>query len=198
MADVLGGYFESLASIDKYEPDFKRRIQPSRMSIRNLVIPTDVRNLQINEAFSFSELLHSLSCSNGRSAGPDGIGYPLLKYLPASGKSKLLELFNKIWTEDYYPHEWKESIVIPIPKPNSTGREPANFRPISLTCCMAKVFERMVNRRLRQHLEIGQHLDNRQHAFRAGFGTNTYFATLGETSRKPKMKECTPRSSRWT
>lgn len=105
VADVLGGYFESLASIDKYEPDFKRRIQPSRMSIRNLVIPTDVRNLQINEAFSFSELLHSLSCSNGRSAGPDGIGYPLLKYLPASGKSKLLELFNKIWTEDYYPHE---------------------------------------------------------------------------------------------
>ncbi|XP_065091913.1 uncharacterized protein LOC135712785 [Ochlerotatus camptorhynchus] len=38
----------------------------------------------------------------------------------------------------------------------------------------------MVNRRLKQHLEAGNFLDHRQHAFRQGFGTTTYFATLGE------------------
>ncbi|XP_062542563.1 uncharacterized protein LOC134210536 [Armigeres subalbatus] len=38
----------------------------------------------------------------------------------------------------------------------------------------------MVNRRLREKLESEGRLDHRQHAFRAGYGTNTYFAALGD------------------
>ncbi|KXJ83515.1 hypothetical protein RP20_CCG005916 [Aedes albopictus] len=38
--------------------------------------------------------------------------------------------------------------------------------------------ERMVNRRIKQYLEANELLDPRQHAFRQGFGTSTYFAEL--------------------
>ncbi|XP_065076358.1 uncharacterized protein LOC135699961 [Ochlerotatus camptorhynchus] len=49
---------------------------------------------------------------------------------------------------------------------------------------MAKVLERMVNRRLKQYLESKGLLDHRQHAFRQGYGTSTYFATLGEVLKE--------------
>lgn len=39
--------------------------------------------------------------------------------------------------------------------------------------------ERMVNRRLTQFIRDNDLLDHRQHAFRQGCGTSTYFATLG-------------------
>lgn len=41
--------------------------------------------------------------------------------------------------------------------------------------------EKMVNRRLVEHLEANGHLDHRQHAFRAGHGTGTFLAELGQT-----------------
>ncbi|XP_055622303.1 uncharacterized protein LOC129765891 [Toxorhynchites rutilus septentrionalis] len=41
--------------------------------------------------------------------------------------------------------------------------------------------ERMVNRRLMQFLEDGKYLDNRQFAFRQGFGTSVYLGSLSDT-----------------
>lgn len=43
---------------------------------------------------------------------------------------------------------------------------------------MAKLFERIINRHLITELESSGRLDKRQHAFRAGRGTDTYFAEL--------------------
>lgn len=40
--------------------------------------------------------------------------------------------------------------------------------------------ERMANRRLVEFLEMSKKLDPRQHAFRPGFGTGTYLASLGQ------------------
>ncbi|XP_062539005.1 uncharacterized protein LOC134207300 [Armigeres subalbatus] len=47
----------------------------------------------------------------------------------------------------------------------------------------------MANRRLIELLEKGGHLDNRQHAFRPGKGTNTYFAALGQILDDARRKE---------
>lgn len=49
--------------------------------------------------------------------------------------------------------------------------------------------ERMVNRRLVHFLESNGHLDHRQHAFRSGHGTGTYFATLGQVLHDAKAQE---------
>ena len=43
---------------------------------------------------------------------------------------------------------------------------------------MAKVFERIIDRRLITELESSGKLDKRQHAFRSGRGADTYFAEL--------------------
>lgn len=168
---------------------FQRLAKPTRTSVAEFSIPPDTDNLEINEPFSWEELQHALSRSNGKSAGPDDLGYPLLKKLPLEGKCCMLEMLNQLWVSDTYPTLWKESLVVPIPKANEKDRGTSKFRPIALTSCMAKVFERMVNRRLKMFLETNSLLDHRQHAFRQGFGTSTYFATLGDVLKEAYDQE---------
>ncbi|XP_065085170.1 uncharacterized protein LOC135707292 [Ochlerotatus camptorhynchus] len=186
VADELGSYFADLAAIEKYEDEFKWKAKLSTSSIASFSVSSDAGNSEINQAFSWQELQHTLRCSNGKSAGPDEIGYPLLKRLPTRGQLRMLELFNKLWLTNSYSASWKESLVIPIPKANETIHEVSKFRPIALTCCFAKVLERMVNRRLKHFLEAENLLDHQQHIFRQGYGTPTYFATLGEVLKSAK------------
>lgn len=127
-----------------------------------------------------NELNFALSKAKGQSAGPDEISYPILKHLPFEGKVALLKGLNKEWTAGTLPSSWKTAFVIPIPKNTKSAHDVEHYRPIALTSCLAKIMERLVNRRLMEHLDNSRYLDPRQHAFRAGFGTGTYFAALGQ------------------
>lgn len=178
VADKLAEYFEDLSALHRYKNTFSRKnIVPD--PIENFTIPIDSGPTTINQPFSMAEFNHALASGKGNSAGPDDIGYPTLTHLSPSGKITFLRLLNQVWTDHTFPSEWRHSIVVPIPK-NGASPEPSNYRPISLTCCACKVIERIVNRRLVQFLEDNGYLDHRQHAFRPGHGTSTYFAALGQ------------------
>lgn len=180
VADKLAEYFASLSAICSYNHVFIRRNNASSTSLDTVPIPQDTSSLPINQPFSMLELSFALASSKGKSAGPDEIGYPLLKHLPPRGKQVLLTLLNHNWSQDLFPKQWGHSLVIPIPKNRSSSTDPKDYRPISLTNCTCKVLERMVNRRITDYLQDNNLLDHRQHAFRKGFGTGTYFASLGQ------------------
>ena len=46
------------------------------------------------------------------------------------------------------PNDWKTSIIKPIAKPNEPSQHLISYRPISLTCAVCKIFEKMVESRL--------------------------------------------------
>ncbi|XP_062714476.1 uncharacterized protein LOC134291132 [Aedes albopictus] len=159
---------------------FYNNLEDLGMLVRD-IRPTVIALQEVHRANSTGmELNFALQQGKGKSSGPDDIGYAMLQNLPEMGKRCLLKLLNKEWINNTLPSEWRHSLVIPIPKPKGPANEPDSFRPISLTCCISKVLERMVNRRLIQYLNEGNFLDHRQHAFRPGHGTGTYFATLGQ------------------
>ena len=56
---------------------------------------------------------------------------------------------------------------IPIFKKGDKS-DPANYRPISLTSHLIKIFERVIRKRLVAHLETNSILTNKQHGFRKG------------------------------
>ncbi|GBN04418.1 putative RNA-directed DNA polymerase from transposon X-element [Araneus ventricosus] len=85
--------------------------------------------------------------------------------------SHLLFLFNRIWTEQKYPSQWHEAIVIPILKPGKDPSNPLHYRPIALTSCLCKTFERMVNARLVFELEKQGCISPLQSGFRRGRST---------------------------
>jgi hypothetical protein len=76
----------------------------------------------------------------------------MLKKLPSSFLSKLVELFNLCLENSDIPENWKTSKITMIPK-KTVSSDPTKYRPISVTSCLGKVLERIVTVRLRTFLE---------------------------------------------
>lgn len=131
-----------------------------------------------NRDFDLNELNWALRRANGKAAGPDDIGYPLLKRMPLIGRLALLDTMNQVWQSGQIPDEWKEGLVIPIPKAGKDKTLTDGYRPITLLSCMGKTLERMVNRRLSTELERHELIHPQQHAFRCGYGSETFFSEL--------------------
>ena len=89
-----------------------------------------------------------------------------------------MKIFNKIWISGEVPKCWKEALIIPIPKPGKYNTDPQNYRPISLTSCICKTFERMVNKRLVWYLESQGIFTNFQSGFRKQRSTNDHLVRL--------------------
>ena len=111
------------------------------------------------------------SLSSSTSTGPDRIAYPMLRHLPPSGVSFLLHIFNLSWSSHTFPSIWKASSIIPIHKTGKSTNSSASFRPISLTSCVSKLFERMILSRLLYFLETNSILSSCQAGFRPGRST---------------------------
>ena len=119
--------------------------------------------------FSLTELSTAISnFSSSTASGPDQIAYPLLKHLPEPAQLLLLSLFNRFWDSHAFPSCWKPTTIIPIHKPGKPTSSPSFFRPISLTSCISKLFERLISFRLTFHLESNHLLSTCQAGFRPG------------------------------
>ena len=103
--------------------------------------------------------------------GPDKVTYPMLTHLPRYGMDLLLHIFNLSWSSHSFPSIWKTSSIIPIHKMGKPLDSPASFRPISLTSCVSKLFERIILSRLLFFLESNSILSPRQAGFRPGRST---------------------------
>ena len=122
--------------------------------------------------FSPAEFLAAASnLSPSTATGPDRVAYPMLKHLPRFGMDFLLHIFNLSWSSHSFPSIWKASSIIPIHKMGKPLDSPASFRPISLTSCVSKLFERIILSRLFFFLESNSILSPRQAGFRPGRST---------------------------
>ena len=67
----------------------------------------------------------------------------------------------------FIDRKYKTQLVTPVFKKGSRG-SPENYQPIALTSHIIKVFERVMRKRLVDHLEDNNLLCNNQHGFRQG------------------------------
>ena len=119
--------------------------------------------------FSLTELSTAISnFSSSTASGPDQIAYPLLKHLSEPAQLHLLSPFDRSWHSHTFPSCWKPTTMIPIHKPGKPTSSPSFFRPISLTSCISKRFERLILSRLTFHLESNHLLSTCQAGFRPG------------------------------
>ena len=65
----------------------------------------------------------------------------------------LAELFNKCLKESCFPDCWKVSSVVPVFKNVGERSTAKNYHPVSLLSVVSKVFEKLVNNRIIDHLE---------------------------------------------
>ena len=105
-----------------------------------------------------------------KASGPDSIPVVVLKncepelfYIP-------VELFNKCLKESRFPDCWKVSLVVVFQNvgERSTAK---NYLPVSLLSVVSKVFEKLVNNRIVDHLEKCGLLFDLQYGFRSSQST---------------------------
>ena len=122
--------------------------------------------------FSLAEFLAAATnLSSSTATGPNKVAYPMIKHLPRSGMDFLLHIFNLSWSSHSIPSIWNTSSIIPIHKMRIPLDSPVSFRPISLTSCVSKLFERIILSRLLFFLESNSILSPRQAGFRPGRST---------------------------
>ena len=90
----------------------------------------------------------------------------MIEHLPLEGKQFLLKLTNHLWVTGSFPDVWEMATILAFKKPGKSGKLPSDYRPIALTSCICKIYERMVNVRLQWCLEKKGCLSSFQHGFR--------------------------------
>lgn len=72
----------------------------------------------------------------------------MLKHVSDIVLGKVVEAFNRIWTQGEVPVAWKHAEIIPIAKPAKDPLKATSYMPIALTSNMCKLMERVLVNRL--------------------------------------------------
>ena len=122
-------------------------------------------------AFRSGELLRILtSLDPYGGTDPSGVFPLVLKKVAGVMAGPLASVFRIMLQRGSFPSCWRVSHVTPVPKsPNSPFAK--EYRPISITPVLSKVYEKLVASRLGRFLETAEVLPNNQYGFRKGLGT---------------------------
>lgn len=82
--------------------------------------------------------------SNSTALGPDRLTSLHLKFFGPLGISYLTRLYNLFFAHADIPTLWKQSNIVPIPKPGKPAGLSTSYRPICLLSPCVKVLERLL------------------------------------------------------
>ncbi|KAK3507448.1 hypothetical protein QTP70_020646, partial [Hemibagrus guttatus] len=91
---------------------------------------------------------------SGKAVGPDDIPVEVWKGLGEAAVEFLASLFNRVLESERMPEEWRRSVLVPIFKNKGDVQSCSNYRGIKLMSHTMKVWERVVEARLRKVVEI--------------------------------------------
>lgn len=114
---------------------------------------------------------------NNKAPGPDGIKAETLKKISTYVIAPLKYLINQSIKTGIFPTILKNATVIPVHK-NSDRLKLENYRPISLTSTMSKVFEKILYKRIISFVEKHKLIAARQYGFQKGRSSQEAMAEL--------------------
>lgn len=115
-----------------------------------------------------------------KAAGPDLVRPVVLKNLRNEITYIITILFQKSLSSGTIPSDWTKAYVCPIYK-KGDSTDPANYRPISLTCILCKTLEHIVASHLSSHFSNHNILFDLQHGFREKRSCETQLIELTDS-----------------
>ncbi|KAK3573261.1 hypothetical protein QTP86_019239, partial [Hemibagrus guttatus] len=91
---------------------------------------------------------------SGKAVGPDDILVEVWKCLGEAAVEFLTNLFNRVLESERMPEEWRRSVLVPIIKNKGDVQSCSNYKGIKLMSHTMKLWERVVEARLRKIVEI--------------------------------------------
>ena len=156
-AEMLKEQFESVFSTSPVN-DQSATPQPARVNVSTLqdftITEEDITN-QIKKL------------RKNAAAGPDNIPAILLKNCGGTIASPICQLWKQSLEEGCIPEILKTGIITPIFK-GGDRTKPQNYRPVSLTSHVIKLFENLIRTKIENHLIENGLFNENQHGFRKG------------------------------
>ena len=118
-----------------------------------------------------------MKLDSSKASGPDCVLLVVLKNCEPELSYILAKLFNICLKESCFPDCWKVSSVIHVFKNAGERSTATNYRPVSLLSVVSKVFEKLVNNRIVDHLEKCGLFGDFQYGFRSSRST-THLLTV--------------------
>ena len=119
---------------------------------------------------------------NGKAPGIDNVYNDILKKAIGACFHKLLaRAFTISLKLGFIPYVWKVSVLCMLIKPDKPPSQTTKYRPISLLSAIMKLFERVIEQRLRKHLEDNGFFSKYQSGFRKSKSTNDHLFRLSQT-----------------
>ena len=107
-----------------------------------------------------------------KACGPDEIPARVLKEIAQSVSPWLAFISQRSFDHNAIPTDWSQVLVTAVFKSNSKSN-PANYRPISLTCICCKIMEHIVLSHMAKHLSANNILIDEQQGFRKNHSCET-------------------------
>ena len=130
-------------------------------------------------AFKSSEikyLLNDLDSFGG--IDPNGIFPFFLTKVADQLSPKIATIFRRLLMNGEFPSCWRFANITPIPKGTSPTQFSSDYRPISITPVLSKIYEKLLVKRLYKFVSKRNILPSTQFGFRKGLSTTDALLTL--------------------
>ena len=118
----------------------------------------------------------------GKAPGPDTIHNEVLRLgTTTSLFHHLARLFTSSIQSGYIPTAWKIATLCMLLKPDKLPSLTTSYRPISLISSIMKLFERVIEQRLRSHLEHIGFINKHQSGFRKAKSADDHLFRLSQS-----------------
>ena len=175
-ADHFIDTYEKISSLE-VPTERKEAIQEAMRQL-----PEDPPEEVMMTSFTMEEMEEAMtSLKAKKSPGPDCVTNEMILHLGKKSKEILLKIFNTSWNNGSIPQVWRDAEMIPIHKKGKDKTKAESYRPISLTSCIGKLMERLVNSRLMWHLEQHQKLSPEQAGFRQNRSTEDQVTLVAQS-----------------
>ena len=138
----------------------------------------------INEDISYLEVSEAIESTKNNKAF---LEIPNEAFKNVNSKLLLHRFFNLCFSSGLNPTDWDYSDIKPIPKKGKDQRDPLNNRCITIMCCVAKLYSRILNTRLQKYLESNKILVEEQNGFRASRSCIDHIFVLCTILRNRKL-----------
>ncbi|XP_077862562.1 uncharacterized protein LOC144344539, partial [Saccoglossus kowalevskii] len=146
-------------------------------------------NHELNKPITLQEIIHATrKLKNNKATGPDGIPGELLKYSNKIVKQALQQMYNHILETGIYPQSWNTNVITPVHK-TGDKMDVNNYRGISVSNIIAKIFSSIINKRISSYLESNFTIHPKKAGFRNKHRTTDHILTLHTINKKYQLRK---------
>ena len=156
-------WIDHFRSLSKPSNEFAERIEEINSALKTMKSTTTQNTL--GSPITKNEIMKAISqLKSNKSVGPDKISNEMLKCGRMILLPYLSKVFNACIKSESYPKSWAESSITPIYKSDNVD-DPNNYRGISISSSIGKIFNSIMYSRLQKFLNENSIIDPCQIGF---------------------------------